>query len=155
MVATQPSTTSPETTMKVLIPVDDSDAARRAAEHVARMAPDPGSIEAIVLNVRSDPEYHGELAPRDYQTLDRAQREVQQKLLARALEHARRIGLTQVAIDAAQGTAADEIARVAQERGVDQIVMGTHGRGAVGRLFLGSVAQRVIYLAPMPVTVVK
>jgi nucleotide-binding universal stress UspA family protein len=50
---------------------------------------------------------------------------------------------------------ADEIARVAQDKGVDQIVMGTHGRGAVGRLFLGSVAQRVIQLAPMPVTVVK
>ena len=87
--------------------------------------------------------------------LDRAQREAQQKFLARALEHAKRVGLTRVSIDAAQGTAADEIARIAQEKGVDQIVMGTHGRGAVGRLFLGSVAQRVIHLAPMPVTVVK
>jgi nucleotide-binding universal stress UspA family protein len=141
--------------MKVLIPVDDSDAARRAAEHVAHMVPDPGSIEAILLNVRSDPEYHGELTPHDYQALDRAQREAQQKFLARALEHAKRVGLTRVSIDAAQGTAADEISRIAQERGVDQIVMGTHGRGAVGRLFLGSVAQRVIHLAPMPVTVVK
>jgi nucleotide-binding universal stress UspA family protein len=141
--------------MKVLIPVDDSDAARRATEHAARMAPDPGGIEAILVNVRSDPEYHGELAPLDYQKLDRAQREAQQKFLAKALEHAKRIGLTRVSIDAAQGTAGDEIARIAQERGVDQIVMGTHGRGAVGRLFLGSVAQRVIHLAPMPVTVVK
>jgi nucleotide-binding universal stress UspA family protein len=105
--------------------------------------------------VRSDPEYHGELAPLDYKAIERAQREAQQKLLARALEHAQRIGLTRVSIDAAQGSAGDEIARVAQEKGVDQIVMGTHGRGAVGRLFLGSVAQRVIHLAPMPVTVVK
>ena len=76
-------------------------------------------------------------------------------MLAKSLEHARRAGLTQVSADAAQGTPADEIARIAQERGVDQIVMGTHGRGAVGRVFLGSVAQRVIHLAPMPVTVVK
>jgi len=141
--------------MKVLIPVDDSDAARRAIEHALRMAPDAASIEAILLNVRNGPEYQGELAVLDYEALDRAQREAQQKLLAKALEHARRTGLTQVSIDAAQGIAADEITRVAQERGVDQIVMGTHGRGAVGRLFLGSVAQRVIHLAPMPVTVVK
>ncbi|MCW5657208.1 MAG: universal stress protein [Burkholderiaceae bacterium] len=141
--------------MKVLIPVDDSDVARRAVEHVQRVAHDPASIEAILLNVRSDPEYHGELAPLDYKAIERAQREAQQKLLARALEHAQRIGLTRVSIDAAQGSAGDEIARVAQEKGVDQIVMGTHGRGAVGRLFLGSVAQRVIHLAPMPVTVVK
>ena len=141
--------------MKVLIPVDDSDPARRAVEHALRLAQDPARIEAILLNVRSDPEYHGELAPLDYQALDRLHREAQQKLLARALEHARRIGLAQVSIEAAQGVAGNEIARVAQEKGVDQIVMGTHGRGAVGRLFLGSVAQRVIHLAPMPVTVVK
>lgn len=141
--------------MKVLIPVDDSDPARRAVEHALRLAQDPARIEAILLNVRSDPEYQGELAPLDYQALDRAHREAQQKLLARALEHARRIGLTQVSIEAAQGMPGNEIARFAQEKGIDQIVMGTHGRGAVGRLFLGSVAQRVIHLAPMPVTVVK
>jgi nucleotide-binding universal stress UspA family protein len=141
--------------MKILIPVDDSDAARRATEHAVRLARDVGSLEVVLVNVRNGPEYHGELAPLDYQALDRAQREAQQKLLAQSLEHAQRIGLTGVSIDAAQGLAADEIVRVAQERGVDQIVMGTHGRGAVGRFFLGSVAQRVIHLAPMPVTVVK
>ena len=140
--------------MKVLVPVDDSDAARRAVEHVVRLAP-AGSIELILLHVRTDPEYHGELAPKDYQALEGAKREAQQKVLARALEHARRSGLTQVSIEGAQGLAADEIARMAQDKGVDQIVMGTHGRGAVGRLFLGSVAQRVIHLATMPVTVVK
>jgi nucleotide-binding universal stress UspA family protein len=142
--------------MKVLIPIDDSDASRRATEEAVRLAgPNAGSIEVILLNVRSDPEYHGELSPLDYQALERAQREAQQKLLARSLEHAHRIGLTRASIDAAQGRAGDEIVRVAQERGVDHIVMGTHGRGAVGRLLLGSVAQRVIQLAPMPVTVVK
>ena len=142
--------------MKILIPVDDSDAARRATEQAARLAgPNAGSTEVILLNVRSDPEYHGELSPMDYQGLDRVQREAQQKLLARSLEHAQRIGLTRASIDAAQGRAGDEIVRVAQERGVDHIVMGTHGRGAVGSLIIGSVAQRVIHLAPMPVTVVK
>ena len=141
--------------MKVLIPVDGSDAARHAAEHAAHLAPDPGAIDVILLNVRNGPEYHGELAPLDYQALDRAQREAQQQLLAKAFDHAQRTGLTRVSIDAAQGMAADEIVRVAQEKGVDQIVMGTHGRSAVGRFFLGSVAQRVINLAPMPVTVVK
>jgi len=142
--------------MKVLIPVDDSDPSRRATERAARLvAPDAAGIEVILLNVRSDPQYRGELSPLDYQALDRAQQEAQQKLLARSLEHAQRSGLTRVSIAAAQGPAADEIVRVAQERGVDQIVMGTHGRGAVTRLFLGSVAQRVIHLAPMPVTVVK
>jgi nucleotide-binding universal stress UspA family protein len=141
--------------MKILIPVDDSDAARRATQHAVSLAADPAGIEVILLNVRSDPEYRGELTLRDYQLLDRAQRDAQQKLLARSLEHATQVGLKQVSTDAAQGMPADEIARIAQEKGVDQIIMGTHGRGAVGRLLLGSVAQRVIHLATMPVTVVK
>jgi nucleotide-binding universal stress UspA family protein len=141
--------------MKILIPVDDSDAARHATEHAVRMARDADGIELTLLHVRSDPEFYGELAPLDYQALERARREAQQKLLAKALEHARHNGAAQVSIHAAQGAAADEIVRIAQEKGADQIVMGSNGRGAVGRLFLGSVAQRVMQLAPMPVTVVK
>jgi len=141
--------------MKVLIPVDQSDAARHAIEHTVRLAQNVGAIDVILLNVRSGPKLHGELSPLDYQALDRAQSEAQQSLLAEALEHAKRVGLTRVSIDAAQGEPADEIVRVAQDQGVDQIVMGTHGRGAVGRFLLGSVAQRVLHLAPMPVTAVK
>jgi nucleotide-binding universal stress UspA family protein len=38
---------------------------------------------------------------------------------------------------------------------VDQIVMGTHGRGSVGRLLMGSVATKVIQLADVPVLLVK
>jgi nucleotide-binding universal stress UspA family protein len=141
--------------MKVLIPVDQSDAARRAIAHTARLAQDVGSSDVILLNVRNGPELRGELSPLDYQSLDRAQSEAQQRLLADALEHAKRVGLTRASIDAAQGLPADEIVRVAQEKGVDQIVMGTHGRSAMGRFLLGSVAQRVLHLAPMPVTAVK
>jgi nucleotide-binding universal stress UspA family protein len=33
--------------------------------------------------------------------------------------------------------------------------MGTHGRGAVGSLLIGSVAQRVVHLAKVPVLLVK
>ena len=50
---------------------------------------------------------------------------------------------------------AQEIVRVAEERDVDQIVMGTHGRGAVGSLLLGSVAQRVVHQTKVPVLLVR
>jgi nucleotide-binding universal stress UspA family protein len=35
------------------------------------------------------------------------------------------------------------------------IVMGTHGRGGIGRFMLGSVAGRVIRTAPCPVVTVR
>lgn len=37
----------------------------------------------------------------------------------------------------------------------DLIVLGTHGRGGVGRFFLGSVADRVVRMAPCPVVTVR
>jgi nucleotide-binding universal stress UspA family protein len=48
-----------------------------------------------------------------------------------------------------------EIVKLAVDEGVDLIVMGTHGRGGIERLFLGSVADRIIRTAPCPVTVAR
>jgi nucleotide-binding universal stress UspA family protein len=55
---------------------------------------------------------------------------------------------------ALSGRAQDVIVEVAQSRGVDLIVMGTHGRTGVRHLLLGSVAERVVRAAPCPVLVV-
>ena len=52
-------------------------------------------------------------------------------------------------------TVADAIVDFAKDRGMDLIVMGTHGRGAVAHLLMGSVAERVVRLAPCPVLTVR
>lgn len=48
-----------------------------------------------------------------------------------------------------------EIVRAAADEGVDLVVMGTAGLGAVGRLLVGSVADRVIRRAPCPVVTLR
>ena len=53
------------------------------------------------------------------------------------------------------GDAAAEIVRVASERGVDLIVVSSHGRTGLGRIIFGSTAEAVVRHASCPVLVVK
>ena len=48
-----------------------------------------------------------------------------------------------------------EIVRYAKERDIDLIVMGTHGRGFVAHMLMGSVAEKVVRAAPCPVLTVR
>jgi nucleotide-binding universal stress UspA family protein len=47
------------------------------------------------------------------------------------------------------------IVNYAREADVDLIIVGTHGRGAMAHLLMGSVAERVVRTAPCPVLTVK
>jgi nucleotide-binding universal stress UspA family protein len=50
---------------------------------------------------------------------------------------------------------AEAIVQYATTEGVDVIVIGTHGRNGLAHLFMGSVAERVVRLAPCPVLTVR
>jgi nucleotide-binding universal stress UspA family protein len=52
------------------------------------------------------------------------------------------------------GTAWEEILLAASESKTDLIVLGTHGRRGLGRLLLGSVAEKVVRMARLPVLTV-
>lgn len=53
------------------------------------------------------------------------------------------------------GKPTEEIVRAAREWPADMIVIGSHGRGGIGRVLLGSVAESVARHAPCPVLVVR
>ena len=53
------------------------------------------------------------------------------------------------------GNVAHAITEYAREHAVDLIIVGTHGRGAVSRFLMGSVAERVVSSAPCPVLTVR
>lgn len=140
--------------LKLLIAIDGSEPAGHAVQAAARLAREV-AVEAVLLNVREGPAYYGVLPPFDYESIDRATRERQDTLLGAALTQARAAGLQSVRSLAALGSPAQEIARVAADERADQIVMGTRGMNPIGGLLLGSVAQRVVHLATMPVLLVK
>ncbi len=53
-----------------------------------------------------------------------------------------------------EGLAADEVCAAAVDGGVDLVVVGSHGRSGLPRFVHGSVAERVVRLAPVPVLTV-
>ncbi len=73
--------------------------------------------------------------------------------LRRFLEPARRAGLPAEAV-LLEGDPVKEIIHHARDGNADLIVLGTHGRSGFERLMLGSVAERVLRLAPCPVLTV-
>lgn len=54
-----------------------------------------------------------------------------------------------------EGEAAEAIVAAAQAEAADLVVIGSHGRGPIGRLVFGSISERVVRDAPTPVLVVR
>lgn len=146
-----------DNTMKrVLIPVDGSDCSLRAVDYViaesARQKA-PGDVEAHLLNVqvalRGDIGQfisHEQIAAYQSEESGKALREAQARLDAAAIR---------VVVHAEVGHVAEVIARLAGELDCDHIVLGTHGRGALADLLVGSTTIRVVHLARVPVVLVK
>jgi len=78
-----------------------------------------------------------------------------QTALHRIVTEEDRTQLKAVTAIRAGNSPAFEIARYAKDQGIDIILMGTHGRGLVGHLLMGSVAERVVRIAPCPVLTVR
>jgi nucleotide-binding universal stress UspA family protein len=77
-----------------------------------------------------------------------------QRRLARLVAQARKSGVRAKGL-VLEGIPHDRIVRAARSTRADLIVLGTHGRTGLGRVFLGSVAARVVTLARCPVLTVR
>ena len=139
---------------KILLPVDGSEGSSNAARHVARIAAMMQDVEVHLLNVQP---------PGDDWMVRRMIKAEELAVLEKEWGEAA-IAPSRSILEAAgascpshmvQGEVAETIVRLAEELGCDQIMMGTHGRSALGDLFLGSVAIKVLHLSSVPVTLVK
>jgi universal stress protein A len=96
----------------------------------------------------------GYISPRAWDDLQRSVRTHSQRQLNKLIARARKAGVRATSL-LLEGAPAERIVRAAKSRRADLIVMGTHGRSGLAKLFLGSVAERVVATAPCPVLTVR
>jgi Ala-tRNA(Pro) deacylase len=136
---------------RILVAVDDSEPAKAALEVAARLAGRAAASVKLVFVVEPDKGFSPEFAfaaELGYQML----RSEGQWLRRRAQKSLNKS--VRSTWDLRSGDAADQILLAAREWAADVIVIGTHGRGRLGTLLLGSTAQAVVTKAPCPVLVV-
>ncbi len=139
--------------LKILCAVDFSEGSRLALEDGAELARRFGA-ELVLVHVREPTRAVAtELEP----SPERLEQEAVE--LGRKLENwrreAERLAGREVRAVLVSGPAAAEIVRIAGAERFDLVVAGTHGRTGLGRLLVGSVAERLVRESPCPVLVTK
>lgn len=143
--------------MRILLPVDGSEHSARAVKHVARLKDWlREKLEVQLVNVQPP-------IPKKELLLEGRPSEIHRLEEPLRAEGARQLAGAQATLAAAGiecqshveiGEPAPIIARIAETHHCNTIVMGTHGRGAIASVALGSVAAKVVHLAPVPVLLV-
>lgn len=141
--------------MKLLVPIDGSDTSLRAVDAlIAKIAAYRPPVEIHLLNVQNA------LRKDVGQFVDHEEiRRYHQEEGAKALAPAR----TRLDADAIAHTVhvfvgddpASVIVQFVKEQKIDEVVMGSHGRGELAQILLGSVAREVLRGAGVPVTLVN
>ncbi len=141
--------------MKYLLAVDGSACAERATAaliaHAEALAVPP---EIHLVHVHPPIPIGRVQAHIGHDTLERYYREEAEAELTAAKARLAAAGLA-FTPHIHVGQPAEVIAGLAAELDVDLIVIGSHGRGAMAALVAGSVAARVLHLAPCPVLMAK
>jgi nucleotide-binding universal stress UspA family protein len=140
---------------KVLVCTDFSDPSRKALEYGRDLARTFGAslrvlhvVESVRAGYALDAGYVG--FPELQKQMEDAARE---ELSAIVTDDDRRTLKAQATI-VSSPSASRAIVDYAKDEGIDLIVVGTHGRGGMSRMLLGSVAERIVRTAPCPVLTV-
>ena len=137
----------------VLVAFDGSPLAERALTYALETFPDATVTTVYVINPIDsviDVEAGGLPVAEDwYDTARERATEIHSKAAERAADH----GITLDTVTEV-GKPARVILEYADGHGIDQIVLGSHGRSGIDRTILGSVAETVTRRARIPVTVI-
>ncbi len=133
---------------KIIVGVDFSQTSERAASTAVALAKSLGA-EVVLVHV---------IAPgADYADPARFVAEVRPAIEDQLRERVKKFGSSGVKVDwgVVDGRPAEEMAAFAERWGGDLIVAGSAGKGAVTRMLIGSVAERLVRIAKVPVLVIN
>jgi nucleotide-binding universal stress UspA family protein len=142
--------------MKILVPVDGSQASEHAVRELLKYIPmlrDKPSVELLFVHlpIRPPPTIHG--VSIDTITIDKYYEREAKDATVGVKELLQRENI-EFQTNTAVGDPSEQVCKVAKEKGCDMIWMGTRGMGGFANLILGSVATKVLHRAHIPVVLV-
>jgi len=138
----------------ILVPMDFSAAAKQALAFVRRLAEKSAPSHLVLVHAYYVPvELEQYLTAHGETTFDRISKDVTRELEAILVE-LQDAGVSAEYV-ARPGSPDHVVLEVARDKNADLIAMGTHGRRGLSHLFLGSIAERVVRSAEVPVLTVR
>ena len=142
---------------KIIVPLDGSEMAECVLPHVATIAKGCGVKEVIF--VRAVDPFHLQVGEAHLD--NELRKEIDNKAISNARNYLRRVvgraglGGVKVRTKVLYGKTADSLADYATSSGADLIIIATHGRSGVSRWVWGSIADRILHSACVPILVVR
>ena len=142
---------------KILVPLDGSELAECVFPHVETIAKGCGVKEVVFVRVVEPfhlPSGHAYLSQEQIKEIDTDNEVAAKDYLNQVVSQVKLDGV-KVQTQVITGKAADSLADYATNNGFDLVVIATHGRGGVSRWVWGSVADRVLRSACVPLLMIR
>ncbi len=141
----------------ILVATDGSEGADRAIDYAANLARNFGAA-LLIVNAEGGDGLPGDAMSRmdaaQHLWLEELLTELSAEILTKAQKRARAAGAGAVILESRVGDVVETVLDVAREKEADLIVVGKRGKSRIAGLLLGSVSQKLVSLALLPVAVV-
>jgi len=145
----------------LLVAVDFTSFSEKALVFASELA-EKLNAELVVLHVIHDPAEapgfyaHKGKKKKFLRSMEEAAEEMMEEFLAKMRkDHPDQLPIKKAVSLLVVGTPVTRILEIAEKEQAKMIIIGSHGRTGLSHLLVGSKAERVVQLSPIPVTVVK
>jgi nucleotide-binding universal stress UspA family protein len=142
---------------KIMVPLDGSQVAECVISHIETIAGKSATrVELVTVIEPLEIPTRGKIAlsDDDIKQIDADGKKEAHKYLDQVSSRLKQAGVNAHAV-LLTGKAADSLVRYANNNDVDLIIMATHGRSGISKIFWGSVAEKILRATAIPVLLIK